>query len=95
MDARLQELLEGLKPTFPDKPYRTLQAVFESYSYIAELISDENMTMDRLREKLWGGEHRADGSPPGRRKKFGNAPGRRARRRRRRPARSIKSRASR
>jgi hypothetical protein len=94
VDVKLQELLEGVEATLPNKHYRTLRAVFESYSYIAELVSDENMTMDRLRERLWGGEHQADEGPSGRRKKFANATGRRARPRRR-AARSIKSRSSR
>ena len=63
VDAKLQELLDGMEPTLPDKHYRTLQAVFESYRYIAELVSDKNMTMDRLRERLWGGEQRAGDAP--------------------------------
>ena len=94
VDVKLQELLQGMEPAFPDRHYRTLQAVFESYSYIAELVSDENMTMDRLREILWGPEHRTDESDHGRQKESENTTPRRARRRRR-PARSVKSRASR
>jgi len=80
-----------MKPALNDKHYQTLQAVFESYAYIAELVSDEKMTMDRLRKMLWSPEHRADESRDRQRNESANATGgRQRRRRRRRPTRSRK-----
>jgi hypothetical protein len=83
VDVRLQEVLQRMKPALNDKHYQTIQAVLESYAYLAELVSDEKMTMDRLREMLWGPEHRADESRDRQRNESANATGGRQRRRRR------------
>jgi hypothetical protein len=91
VDAKLQELLQGVEPALNNKHYRTIQALLESYSYIAELVRDENMTMDRLRARLWGSRQRADESHHGQ-TETENVAQRRARRRRR-AARSRKYRA--
>ena len=56
----MREVLQRAKRVLDREDYETLEALFESYAYIAELVSQEDMTTDRLYEMLYG----PDQEPP-------------------------------
>ena len=51
---KLQEALQHAEVALNDEDYELFKALADSYAYLAELASDENMTTDRLREMLFG-----------------------------------------
>jgi hypothetical protein len=53
----MHELLQRARRVLDGEDYETLEALFESYAYIAELVSQEDMTTDRLYETLYGPDH--------------------------------------
>ena len=54
MDEKLQGILQRAEGVVGHEDYETLKALFESYAYLAELVQEEDMTMDRLWEKVYG-----------------------------------------
>ena len=54
MDEELREILQRIEGVVGQKDYETLKALFESHAYLAELVSEENKTIDRLWRKLYG-----------------------------------------
>ena len=50
----VEAMLQRAKTTLDKEDYELLKAAAESYAYIAELASQEDMTMDRLRELCLG-----------------------------------------
>jgi hypothetical protein len=61
-EAKVQEFLQYLE-TIDDggEELETIKAVCESYVYLIELVRDENMTVDRLHEIVFGSANQADG----------------------------------
>ena len=51
---KLQEALQHAEVALNDKDYELFKGLADSYAYLVELASDENMTTDRLRETLFG-----------------------------------------
>jgi hypothetical protein len=51
----MQQALQGLEGQLPEDLDKLLHDVVASYAYIGELVSDETMTVRRLRKMLWGG----------------------------------------
>lgn len=50
----LKDLLERAEAALDEKDYATIKAVVESYTYIAGLVGDKNITIARLRKMLFG-----------------------------------------
>jgi hypothetical protein len=84
LEVRVQEFLQYLETRDGGKELEKIKAVCESYAYLLELVRDENMTMDRLHEIMFGSAGQADGGRGARGDEWPDAAGRRALRRRRR-----------
>ncbi len=50
----VQQALRSAEGKLPDEVHKLFQDVASSYAYLAALVSDETMTVDRLREMLSG-----------------------------------------
>ena len=48
--GRIEQLLRDARGRLSSKDYAMLKGLTDSYSYVVELLSDENITMARLRE---------------------------------------------
>ena len=82
--VKVREFLQYLETLDGGKELETVKAVCESYAYLIELVCEENMTIDRLHEIVFGSAEQADGARgPGGAERPDDA-GRRALRRRRR-----------
>jgi len=51
---RLESLLGRAERALNEEDYETIKAVVESYAYIAELVGEKNITIQRLRKMLFG-----------------------------------------
>ena len=51
---RIEELLQRAQTALKEEDYRTIKAVFESYTYLTELVEDKGTTIARLRKLLFG-----------------------------------------
>lgn len=47
---RIEQLLRDARGRLSSKDYAMLKGLMDSYSYVVELLSDEHITMARLRE---------------------------------------------
>jgi len=50
----LKDLLQRAEASLDEKDYETIKAVVESYTYIADLLGNKNITIARLRKMLFG-----------------------------------------
>jgi len=51
---QVQQALQSAEGKLPNEVHKLFQDVAASYAYLADLVSDQTMTVDRLRETLWG-----------------------------------------
>ena len=61
-EVEVREFLQYLETIEGGKELETLKAVCESYAYLIELVREENMTIDRLHEIVFGPADQADGA---------------------------------
>jgi hypothetical protein len=62
LEVKLHEFRQYLETIDGGKELETIKAVCESYAYLMELVRDENMTIDRLHEIVFGSADQADGA---------------------------------
>jgi hypothetical protein len=51
---RLEEVLRRAEQALDEKDAALIRAVFESYTYVTELVEDKNTTIRRLRQLFFG-----------------------------------------
>src|SRR5881275_1079244 len=51
---RLEEVLRRAERSLDEKDAALIRAVFESYSYVTELVEDKNTSIRRLRQLFFG-----------------------------------------
>ena len=96
LEVQVQEFLQYLETLEGGEELEKIKAVCESYVYLIELVREENMTIDRLHEIVFGSADQTDGARDTRGDERQGVAGRRAlRRRRRRLVESKKRRAPR
>jgi hypothetical protein len=84
LEVKVREFLQYLETREGGEELETIKAVCESYIYLMELVREENMTIDRLHEIVFGSADQADGAHGPRGDERPDAVGRRALRWRRR-----------
>lgn len=84
LESKVQEFLQYLETIDGGEELEKIKAVCESYAYLIKLVRDENMTIDRLHEIVFGSADRAEGARDTRGNERQGVAGRRALRRRRR-----------
>jgi hypothetical protein len=94
-EVEVREFLQYLETLDGGEELQTIKAMCESYAYLLELVREENMTIDRLHEIVFGSAGQADGVRGPRGEERPDAAGRRALRRRRRRRRLVPSKARR
>ena len=62
LEVKVREFLQYLETREGGEQLEKIKAVCESYAYLMELVRDENMTIDRLHEIVFGSEDQADGA---------------------------------
>jgi hypothetical protein len=82
-EVKVRDFLEYLETREGGEPLEKIKAMCESYVYLIELVRDENMTIDRLHEIVFGSGDQADGVRGTHGEERPDAAGRRALRRRR------------
>jgi transposase len=53
---KLKDVLRRAETALREEDYETIQAVVESYAYLADLVGDKNTTIARLRKLLFGAQ---------------------------------------
>jgi hypothetical protein len=81
-EVQVREFLQPLETLDGGEELEKIKAVCESYAYLIQLVRDENMTIDRLHEIVFGSADQADGARGTRRNRRQGVAGRRALRRR-------------
>jgi hypothetical protein len=51
---QIQEALQSAEGKLPKEVHKSFQDIAASYASLAELVSDETMTVERLRAMVWG-----------------------------------------
>ena len=62
LEAEVREFLQYLESLDGGEELEKIKAVCESYAYLIELVREENMTIDRLHEIVFGSADQADGA---------------------------------
>jgi hypothetical protein len=83
LEVQVQEFLQYLETRDGGEELEKIKAVCKSYAYLIQLVREENMTIDRLHEIVFGCADRAEGTHDARGKERQGLAGRRALRRRR------------
>src|SRR5438309_1675288 len=74
MDStRLEEVLRRAQPALGAEDLAVVRAVFESYSYLADLVGDKTTSIRRLRQLLFGARTETTASVVGRETKAPDA----------------------